>query len=944
MGASHLYFCIPGSGTPAELLAEDHCFWEYMPSLWKLLIANGTPLGDVAPLSGEYAQPTQTIAAPAHEAIARLELLIELIRVHPLRHQLPILPVVLDGVLIFLNERLAAFPTQQPDSIMVAAQLGSNYFNEDIAEVNQQLADDWVRLEGIFEDGLFHDLEDALGFARGRHGITHWEGWTDRFGFSSLVHPYFKRLKIPTFSDEYDNAPATRSFQSYVAKHLPDEAQAYAPARRESKLKSLFLILFGLCAYLYRRARGMSHDSALARYDDGGDPDESGLNEADYRDLSEKWRYTGMFPEFVDGKVGLCVLEEDDGVYSHGARMVQPEWDEIDFPKGDIVWGRRDDKWTLIGLDDRSSTVVTDICCDEVLDYDHDGCRCIVRAGSQFGLVNTYERQWSARPSYDEIKADEYSGGFWRVRKGALWGMLSDDGELRHPCEFDSIEPDIREFPYTQLGWRMARAGRVGWIDCDGDWQVDCEWDEVRPSLGKQLFAVERESRWGVVTSGNHVWVPPVYLSAEPVAMGPAAGPPQKDPSFYEDTIWPRDAVPEFIATLDPNRALLLVLVATESGFGVVDQANRIVVPCVYREVAPACSSEIQDPRWMCIVDQQGRHGLWDVAQGREIIRCAHDWLEAIVASSLQPMAGTLDDGRYRIWNLDGTLAFDGAFRWVNRDDDFEAKKINRDESKYRTGRIVREWLEGTDVRAAMIVDGEPDRIALLKPGLPLREEYATLSQAYEEGDLGAAYTLAALYHYGDGIPRDYALARLWAGRACAHAGGKARRPTERTEEEWIKTQISACLLFSDMLYDGEGGPRDAVLARHWAEAAVAQPGKKNKRALIELAKTLLDQQAGPVDHVRAKLLLEGTRGELKDYDACYYRAIVYRDGLGVPQDWTKTRDLLEQADDGSFEPATRALAELLKKMAIVAPKAQARVLLQEAEYYETKAIDFERV
>ena len=953
MRASCLYFYLPGSDTRAELLAEHHCYWEYMPSLWKVLIANGEVLADTAPLSGDYAQSTQTIAASAQEALARLEYLNELILIHPLRHQLTNLPVLLDGVLRFLSERLASFPAGLRGQIKVAAQLGSNHYDEDTAAVNEELADDWSRIEAIGADRNFHELEEALGFARGRRGIKQWEAWTNNFGFSTLAHPYFKRLEIISFSDEADNAPATRSYQSYQAKYRPEEAQAVEGAREhESRLKRAWLIFCGLLVYMFRRARGASHDSALERHSDGGVPDENGLNEADYRDLAQKWRYTNLFPEFVDGKVGLCVLEENGDETTPGQRVIAPDWDDIDFPKASSVWGQRGDRWTLIGLDDLASAVITDVCCDEIIEYDHDGGICIVRVGQHFGLVNAYEHHWTVQPIYDEIKCDDYNSGFWRVRCGALWGVLGDSGQIYHPCEYDSIEWDIREFPYTQLGWRMVRAGRVGWINRDCEWQVACEWDEVRPSLGKGLFAVVRQSRWGIVESGNRLWIPADYLSAEPVAMAPQAGPPQQKPQFLDDTIWPDDPVPEFIAEHDQHLPLVLIVVGTEHGIGVVDQANRVVVPCGYQEVVPACTHALQDSRWLCIVDQAGRHGLWDVSLRAEILPCAHDWLEVINAPSLQAMAATFDQGRYRIWNLDGSAAFDGAFRWVHQTRRFEGNVLDRDESKYRTGTIAEEWSEGKDVQAAMLIDGAPDRIVLLRPGLPVRDQFAMLAQAYEEGgDCGAAYQLALEYCYGGAAPRDDARARLWAGRACGHETAPAPSlpapplpATGADDKEKQDMEIGACLLFSEFLYDGVGGPRDSVLARHWAEKAVAFRGAdSDERSLIALAKTLLDPQAGPLDHVRAQELLEHPeRSALSDYDACYYRAVIYRDGLGVRQDWTRARDLFDEADDGGFEPAARALADLLKKMAIVAPKAQARLLLEEADYYATKASDFE--
>jgi len=71
-----------------------------------------------------------------------------------------------------------------------------------------------------------------------------------------------------------------------------------------------------------------------------------------------------------------------------------------------------------------------------------------------------------------------------------------------------------------------------------------------------------------------------------------------------------------------------------------------------------------------------------------------------------------------------------------------------------------------------------------------------------EQGDPGAQFRLGSLYENGDGVPRDFAKARLWYEKAAAQGEAKA--------QFYLGIQSAY----------GEGGPLDLVQAHMWYSLA----------------------------------------------------------------------------------------------------------------------------
>ena len=942
---SCLYFRLPGSTLPPVLLASKHCMWDYLPSMWRVLLADAQ-LGDtIPPMSGERGEATLTIHANAEVALERLAHFTGIVDGHPLLHRIEDLPVFLEGALAFLVDRIKPFAGKGMSGVEIVAQIGSNDFPEDMPEYLLELREDWEAIEEVGKSGDYHRLDELLYFSRGRMSFKQWKPWVERFGLSSLAHPYFTRLEYSGYWEAYHDAPSVVSYEQFkrdTGESRPGLlAAAWGAVKRTASTHGLA-------------------PKARARHSEREETTEE--DEQTVQDRYTLWRHTGYYPEKAKGKFGLRVLEEQGEGFTLGALAMDHQWDELAMPCGEAAWARRGGMWSLIELGPQC-TVTFENCCDEIFPYDYSHTTCIVRSGSKHGLVNAYERRWLARAEYSKILCyDDDGHSFWRVQRGDKWGLLDDEGSVLQACIFDSLEMDIRGYPYTGYGWQVTQNGRYGWLTVEGQWEVECEWDDIAPHHARGLYGVRRGALWGLMARGGAQWLPCMYASVEPVALGSHLGPVSEPPwLFVRESIWPDDRVdvPSFIAGKDPSRANVIIAVSTPGGMGLVDQASRTLIPCTWKNVEFAQSGTYQDSRWVRLTDAQGRQGLWSIEQGKQVVACEHEVLEVIVGPNLaQPLVGTVDKLRYRLWNTDGTPAFGAsAFRWLRADEFNWADDIGKGLGSHDLGDVAEYWSKGMPVRAALIGEnGAPDMLVHLLPGRPIESEQDSLTRRYrEQGDYGAALMLATTFRDGFMTVQDDVLARMWAARACGHEATPVP-PVRRVPDpdndvseydickEEAEVFAKAALLFATMLAEGRGGPRNAPLARHWAEQVYERETLSSDKSLVLLlGRLLLDDSAGPPDPARAnELLAQISAPALQEGEACYYRALIERDGLAGPRDLHAARELLTRADAGGFEAAAPALVSLLHEMADGEAEDEAQCLRDEADYFDAKRQDAE--
>src|ERR1700704_3872674 len=93
-------------------------------------------------------------------------------------------------------------------------------------------------------------------------------------------------------------------------------------------------------------------------------------------------------------------------------------------------------------------------------------------------------------------------------------------------------------------------------------------------------------------------------------------------------------------------------------------------------------------------------------------------------------------------------------------------------------------------------------------------EELHTLRTQAAQGNALAQNNLGLLYDLGDGVPRDYAVARQWYEQAAA--------------QNYAAAQFNLGLLYAN----GHGVPQDYAMARQWYEKAAAQ-GRANASYIL---------------------------------------------------------------------------------------------------------------
>lgn len=105
---SFLYFHAPGSGVAPALLARDYTGLYGVRLLWRVLLGATVPYPNPSKeaLDGITGSALQTSAVAA---LDRFRLFSDFVLSHPLIYQVPELPVFLDSVQVFLQERIAPF-------------------------------------------------------------------------------------------------------------------------------------------------------------------------------------------------------------------------------------------------------------------------------------------------------------------------------------------------------------------------------------------------------------------------------------------------------------------------------------------------------------------------------------------------------------------------------------------------------------------------------------------------------------------------------------------------------------------------------------------------------------------------------------------------------------------------------------------------------------------
>jgi TPR repeat protein len=167
-----------------------------------------------------------------------------------------------------------------------------------------------------------------------------------------------------------------------------------------------------------------------------------------------------------------------------------------------------------------------------------------------------------------------------------------------------------------------------------------------------------------------------------------------------------------------------------------------------------------------------------------------------------------------------------------------------------------------------------PGRAPASSPSDTSTAELPMLQTQAAQGNVEAQIRLGWAYGFGEGVPQDYAQARMWWGRAAAQGD--------------VVAQTALGALYAD----GLGGAQDYAIARQWFEKAAAQG---NAMAQVGLGDMYYRGHGVPQDYGKARQWLEqaATKGDAK---AQAFLGLLYAEGHGVPQDYGKARQWYEKA------------------------------------------------
>ena len=184
-----------------------------------------------------------------------------------------------------------------------------------------------------------------------------------------------------------------------------------------------------------------------------------------------------------DGGLGWGIMNE------HGTEVFAPFFDKIAFCGDDFLVTMDNKYW---GAVDRRGKMLVDY---DLIDAQSLWNGYISYTDSDGRLRALYNLKTGASTPfvYEELgHVDE--NGLFRAKKGGLWGLIDDRGNVKVDFQYQMIARDI-----TLDGLYPAeKGGYYGLFDTEGNIRVDFRYDELQLYSG-DLIAVSLNGAWGLV-------------------------------------------------------------------------------------------------------------------------------------------------------------------------------------------------------------------------------------------------------------------------------------------------------------------------------------------------------------------------------------------------------------------------------------------------------------
>lgn len=91
-----------------------------------------------------------------------------------------------------------------------------------------------------------------------------------------------------------------------------------------------------------------------------------------------------------------------------------------------------------------------------------------------------------------------------------LCGLIGKDGKKILPVEYQQIQ----EYPPAYQQYKVRKNGKTGISDYNGEIIIPCIYDEIYTTADASLMLICKNRKWGLVTSKNHILIPPSKFDA----------------------------------------------------------------------------------------------------------------------------------------------------------------------------------------------------------------------------------------------------------------------------------------------------------------------------------------------------------------------------------------------------------------------------------------------
>jgi len=836
--------------------------------LWCLLLANAEVVPAITPPQEEMQTPQSGLRVNAEVALANWQLFCDFIQQHPQQYRVPALGTYLAAVADYLRH--------------VADELGQGlselWLQGDLDAVSGPFDANVESRIAFWKWNADSRLEELQAGTDDLHDITlvldfeDLDEWVRTFGLDSLDHPYFSALGN---LDEFEEDGT-----SFAAFHEQEEEE----------------------------------------------------------EPVDPWRGHNYRAITAAGKTGMVASDSEDDAWH-----VPPQWDEIrpDLYSFVRVWVRRAERWGLLRIEP-TAELLFDAQFDAVVDSAAGDLVVVCKDGA-YGVLDIDERTWRVPAVHEELRQESRSlfrlrqgdlygyldehgavvvppryeqthpfGGYglfdapgvaW-VAQGGLWGLIDTTGRELQPCRFSRVE--YRE-EHDHRGWRVWQEARQGWVSANGELSIACEWDEVDcfdryadAYEAEGIFRVSLNGKQGLLPTEGDWRIPCQYDEIEPLGVGPGAPPLPADR-------WRMYPGPEegsaaaYIAGGNSEQSRLLIRVTNEQGTGVIDEAERQVVPMADWSIETIGNDNLH---WLSVCEAEERCQLWSVLKREPALPGWHAGVSALALPNQPPLMLTFERlpqeyQRYSLqwwWGAEQP-AIAGRFLGLSDQDEFFTPYLGNSEREA----LIEAWGKNEAVFARELLADGSVRLVFIRPGQPAIDAMDEWARRYQQGDLGAALARAR-------ATADVAQAYLWAQRACALDQAKATP----SDAAWV--------YLVQLVLQGAGGAEAMAKARQWVDQGIAVEESsigEGYQLLLLLGRVWLEPAAGPIDADKAfkaltRLNMLSGRNQREHIESLYLLGQCWRDGLGCIVDLDKARNLWRAAASDGHGPATQALVELL--------------------------------